>query len=272
MATARGLEAQVLQIVEDLAAQTQTAKSSEEIVQYLKFCSSFREYSLHNQLLIWRQRPDATKVAGFHAWKKLGRKVKKGEKGIAILAPVFRRKEVEDADEERLVGFRRVYVFDVSQTEGEELPPDPLITGSDCPDALNQALFLVADDHKITIEVEPMEGSYGVSLGGQVKIRLGLSASDFFATLTHELAHELLHQNEAGKSQTKKAKEIEAETVAHVVCSYFDIPTAAPAYLALQGASSEEILARLSNLTSVIRTLIEGVESHLADTLVQQVV
>ncbi|MCB9475320.1 MAG: DUF1738 domain-containing protein [Deltaproteobacteria bacterium] len=258
--------------MEELAAMTEKAKSSEEVVRYLKFCSAFREYSLHNTLLIWRQKPEATRVAGFGAWKKLGRKVKKGEKGIAILAPVFCRKEDEETENQRVIGFRRGYVFDVSQTEGEDLPDAPIATDGNCHDNLPLALMRVADDHQITIEVEPQVGSYGVSLGGQIKIRLGLSASDFFATLAHELAHEMLHQNSAGKSLSKKEKEIEAETVAHVVCSYFQIPTAAPAYLALHDATSEEILNRLANLTSVIRTLIEGVETHLADPEIQQAI
>src|SRR5438093_3150171 len=90
----------------------------------LKTMAQFHRYSFHNVCLIARQRPDATRVAGFHAWRKLGRFVRKGEKGIAILAPIVGRKEAEteDGDSRAVVGFRAAYVFDVAQTDGEPLP------------------------------------------------------------------------------------------------------------------------------------------------------
>ena len=110
-----------------------------QLAEFLKFISRFREYSLHNTLLIYRQRPNATMVAGLKTWNSLGRRVKKGEKGIAIFAPTIRkvRVTVEECDpetgevrlvereEERVVGFHVTYVFDVSQTEGKPLPEPP---------------------------------------------------------------------------------------------------------------------------------------------------
>jgi len=107
------------------------AGHSDALTAYLNAMSRFHNYSLGNILEIARQKPDATRVAGFWKWKELGRFVKKGEKGIRILAPIIgvRRKKNEDADKDItkqnaavLVGFRSTYVFDVSQTEGAELP------------------------------------------------------------------------------------------------------------------------------------------------------
>ena len=88
--------------------------------------AKFHRYSFQNILLIARQSPQATRVAGFHTWRSVGRFVKKGEKGLMILAPLVRKVESADAcsteKESRIFGFRAVYVFDVNQTDGAPLP------------------------------------------------------------------------------------------------------------------------------------------------------
>ena len=100
---------------------------SETLTQYLAAIGRFHRYSLRNVMLIASQKPTATHVAGFHAWHKLGRFVRKGEKGILILAPIVRRKnetkEQNETDESSTaVCFRAAYVFDISQTDGQDLP------------------------------------------------------------------------------------------------------------------------------------------------------
>lgn len=101
------------------------AGRSETLLSYLKAIGRFHRYSLHNVMLIALQNPSASYVAGFHAWNQFGRFVKKGEKGILILAPIIRKKVENDGDREEpssVAGFRATYVFDVSQTDGKELP------------------------------------------------------------------------------------------------------------------------------------------------------
>jgi hypothetical protein len=110
---------------------------SDALTNYLSVMARFRQYSWNNCLLIALQRPGATHVAGFYAWHKFGRFVRKGEKGIAILAPVLAKQEVRDEQNpdcgteviQQLVGFRTAFVFDVSQTEGRELPEFAKVTG-----------------------------------------------------------------------------------------------------------------------------------------------
>ena len=111
--------------------QALEAGQSERLKEYLAAMARFRRYSWGNVMLIASQKRDATHVAGFHAWHKLGRFVKKGEKGILILAPMIGRKKADEAADAtadakaasaQLYGFRAVYVFDVSQTEGKDLP------------------------------------------------------------------------------------------------------------------------------------------------------
>ena len=96
---------------------------SERLTVLLKTMARFHRYSMHNVCLIASQRPTATRVAGFHTWRGIGRFVRKGEKGIAILAPIVRhRREDDDEESKVIVGFRTAYVFDVAQTDGAPLP------------------------------------------------------------------------------------------------------------------------------------------------------
>jgi antirestriction protein ArdC len=107
---------------------------SDALKNYLRLMSRFHRYSWGNCLLIYSQRPEATHVAGFHAWLKLGRYVRKGEKGIVILAPMVGRKksenELTEDEKTRLFGFRAAHVFDVSQTDGDALPEFSTVKGA----------------------------------------------------------------------------------------------------------------------------------------------
>src|ERR1700737_3399138 len=115
-----------------LAAELEAGKS-EALKNYLAAMGRFHRYSWGNSLLIYSQRPEATHVAGFHAWLKMRRYVRKGEKGIVILAPMVGRKKSDDEltedNQTRVFGFRAAHVFDVSQTDGEPLPEFATVKG-----------------------------------------------------------------------------------------------------------------------------------------------
>jgi hypothetical protein len=112
--------------LEDLSKETDLARKSEAMQKYLEFAAQFHQYSPYNIMLILLSKPDATEVAGFQTWKKMNRYVKKGEKGIPIFAPLLHKEDSEIEDSPLVLnGFRIVYVFDVSQTDGEPLPPVP---------------------------------------------------------------------------------------------------------------------------------------------------
>jgi hypothetical protein len=124
---ARALTEQIESSVNALAAETDAVRKSETFLCWLNAMANFSSYSFNNQILISLQRPSACRVAGFQTWKKLGRHVKKGAKGIAILAPCVYRKKVEadDADSltvKRLGGFKTCWVFAQEDTEGEPIP------------------------------------------------------------------------------------------------------------------------------------------------------
>ena len=200
------------------------AGHSDALTAYLNAMSRFHNYSFGNILEIARQRPDATRVAGLWSWNQLGRKVKKGEKGIRILAPIIgiKRKsdeEVKDpvyTNKPVLVGFRNAYVFDVSQTDGVELPAMREVTG-DVGENRDRLLAFVERQGIELVFTENIAPALGVSYGGRIALLPGQSKAEEFATLVHEVAHELLHKAERRTTTTKTVKETEAEAVAFVV-------------------------------------------------------
>jgi hypothetical protein len=164
--------------VEILAAQLDAGQSP-AMARYLMAMGRFHSYSWGNTLLIHVQRPDATHVAGFTTWKKLGRSVRKGEKGILILAPCGGRKgttPAEDGGETETDGrrreparrFRAAYVFDISQTEGEALPEPERVRG-DSGECLERLERFAREELGVTVEyVEHLGHALGVSMGGRI--------------------------------------------------------------------------------------------------------
>ncbi len=164
------------------------AGKSERLMRLLDFFGRFHDYSWGNCLMIATQFPEATYVAGFRTWLKLGRHVRKGETGIAIIAPMAYRKEDAEGDSRELRGFRAVHVFDVSQTEGEEVPTHATIQGD--PGELLGRLETVVRGSGIRLAYEPIpSGAQGVSRLGEIVIATNLPEAERFAVLVHELAH-----------------------------------------------------------------------------------
>jgi hypothetical protein len=163
---------------------------SDQLTALLKTMARFHKYSWHNVCLIASQRPTATRVAGFQTWRTMGRFVRKGEKGIAILAPIVGRREAEsDGDNARAVlGFRAAYVFDVEQTDGEPLAEPGEATGD--PGTKTASLKTAILGQGIALEsVDDLGGALGTSNGGCIRILNGLSPATEFTTLVHEYAH-----------------------------------------------------------------------------------
>ena len=201
------------------------AGKSDALTAYLNAMSRFHNYSFGNVLEIARQRPNATRVTGMYAWNQLGRRVKKGEKGIRILAPIvgIKRKKDEEAEKDItkqntrvLVGFRNAYVFDVEQTDGAELPAMREISG-DVGANHDRLVSFIEEQGIELVFTENIAPALGVSYGGRIAILPGQSKAEEFSTLVHELGHELLHKAERRTTTTKAVKETEAEAIAFVV-------------------------------------------------------
>jgi antirestriction protein ArdC len=194
---------------------------SETLRKYLAAMARFRQYSWHNLAMIFSQRPDATRVAGFHTWKQLGRNVKKGAKGIMILAPILLRKSKEEVAEEEqsrtALGFRVVYVFDQVDTEGE--PLHDLSTAQGDPSGHTDKLKQFVAQRGIQLEYsDAIYPAQGQCSPGKIILLPGQSAAEEFCTLAHEAGHSLLHMQERHAETTKRVRETEAEAVAFVVC------------------------------------------------------
>ena len=191
---------------------------SDQLTALLKSMSRFHKYSWHNVSLITSQRPTATRVAGFQTWRTMGRFVRKGEKGIAILAPIVGRREAESASDNArtVVGFRAAYVFDVAQTEGEPLPAPSEPSGD--PGPTTASLKIAIRKQSIALEyVDDLAGALGTSSGGRIQVLNGLSPAMELTTLVHEYAHELLHRPDNDRPASRDTRELEAEAVAFVV-------------------------------------------------------
>lgn len=245
------------QALQQLAASLAAGKS-DALREYLAMLARFHNYSFGNVMMILSQRRNATHVAGFHAWLRLGRYVKKGEKGIVILAPMILRNrdtaatenEPEAADKtgKKRLWFRAVYVFDVSQTDGQPLPEPASVQGE--PGERLALLTAHIAAHGITIDNDDIPfGAEGVSRGGRISVRSDLTAAQEFAVLIHEFAHELLHRGH-DRPPTTTARETEAEAIAFVVCYAAGLVTitASSDYILLYNGKVETLQASLSRI------------------------
>jgi hypothetical protein len=201
------------------------AGQSDALTNYLTAMSRFHKYSFGNVLEIARQMPTATRVAGFWTWKNMGRSVNAGAKGIRILAPMVgvRRKKDKEAEkditkqnERVLLGFRNAYVFDVSQTNGVDLPTMHEVRGEPGENIERLAAFLTEQGIQLVYR-DDLQGALGKSYGGRIAILSGQTKAEEFSTLVHETAHEMMHKTERRTATTKTIRETEAEAVAFVV-------------------------------------------------------
>jgi DNA primase catalytic core len=242
---------------ERLAAQVTALRTGEDWARWLATAARFHDYSFGNTMLILARRPEATAVAGYEAWKALGRQVDKGEKGIAILAPVVRRAAVDPDNDvprpgqpepeapaqnpststSRVTGFRAAYVWDVGQTSGAPLPqePAPQLLRGQAPDGLWEALTGAVTAAGYTVERGPCGGANGVTIPATrtVRVRDDVDDAQAVKTLAHEFGHVLLHTDAETDGELPAAVpcrgvvEVEAESVAYLVSAVHGLDSGA---------------------------------------------
>lgn len=257
---------------------------SGKYADYLKVMSKFHRYSYRNTILIAMQKPEATLVAGFQSWKKnFGRHVKRGEEAIQILAPMQIKKTVRDEtalDESEdkevyITAFRPAYVFDVSQTEGKDIPHivEDLTGKVSNFEELFKALGGVSP---VPISLEKLSGPDGYYSLKEKRIVIDnlMSEPQTLAALVHEISHAMLHDNKTKGDKTEgqivkdsHTKEVEAESIAYVVCQYFGIETADNSfgYIASWSKSKElnELFSSLETIKETAEKIIDGTEKKL---------
>jgi len=265
------------QSLAELGAQLEGG-NSEHLNQFLEFLSRFHRYSIGNLLLIFAQRPDAVHVAGFHTWKDLGRHVIKGEKGIAILAPMVKRSKdqsedepagSEEAPQSSVIGFRPVHVFDVSQTNGDPLPEFAEVTGD--PSIYTHRLKQHIRNLGIQLREDSIPGgALGMSEGGTITILPDLPPAKMTALLIHEAAHEILHRGERRSDTTRQIRETEAEAVAYAVCKRIGLEpnSSSSDYIRLYGGSQETLQHSLEHIRECTAGLLQALlnnDEHKSD-------
>ncbi|MDD5900750.1 MAG: JAB domain-containing protein [Lachnospiraceae bacterium] len=274
--------------------------TSDKYQELLNTMAKFPNYSLNNTLLIMMQKPDAQLCQSFTGWKEMGRFVKKGEKGIKILAPapytIQREQEKRDADgkpvldadgepvresvEVKINAFKVVNTFDVSQTEGKELPSLGVneLTGTvEGYAVMFEALKQVCP---VPVEMEDIKsGAKGYYHQAEKRIALqeGMSEVQTVKTLIHEMAHQKLHdmeQNEQAKNQSRGSKEVEAESVAYTICQHYGIETSDYSFSYVAGWSDgkemKELKASLDTIRRTASEMISDIEEKLEMLVTEQ--
>jgi DNA primase len=253
--------------------------SGDDWKRMLKVISRFHKYSFNNHLMIFVQRPNATIVAGFNKWKSLGRFVKKGEKGIAIFAPCKYKTSIEDGDESddnvyKIYGYRVVYVFDISQTEGEELPDldavRPKLLDAAAPEGVWDALARHAQSigYEVVRDQRGTENGYCDFLKKQIAVRPDVTGAQAVKTLVHELGHALLHTG--GQAASREVAEVEVESVAYVVCDALGLDSGAYSFPYVTRWSEgdtdllKETAQRVTECASEILSRLEGGDGSAA--------
>ena len=288
-------------ILKSLETGVENIFTGDKYAQYLQTMSKFHRYSFNNTLLIAMQRPDATLVTGYRNWQSMGRQVKKGEKGITILAPapIKRKREQEildqnhnpilDADgkprteevEVVIPRFKPTTVFDISQTDGEPietLAPEELTEAVADYDLFMEAITAVSS---VPIRFDEIAGEakgYYHSGDKEIVIQKGMSESQTIKTAIHETGHARLHDKDImekqGIEKDRLTKEVEAESVAYCVCSAFGVDTSEYSFPYIAGWSSgrdmKELKASMDTIRKTAGEMIDELSDNLQELLAEK--
>ena len=296
---------QVREITDTLEQGIKELFESERFKEYLRTMSKFYNYSFNNTLLIAMQKPEATYVAGYTSWQRnFDRQVMKGEKGIKILAPApykaqEEREKIDPVTQKPVIGadgktvtetvevlrpaFKVVSVFDVSQTDGKELPDiivDELKGTVENYEAFFDAL---KQESPVPVSFEDIPGGakgFFSPVESRIAIQEGMSEIQTVKTAIHEIAHAKLHafkQDEQAAPEDKKdrhTKEVEAESVAYTVCQRYGIETSDYSFGYIAGWSSgketKELKSSLDTIRKTAAEMIEGIDAKLKVLLAEK--
>lgn len=298
--TATDTAGKVKEITAQLEAGVKDLFDSERYQDYLKAMSKFHDYSLNNTLLIVMQKPDASLVAGFNKWRdEFERHVKRGEKGIKILAPAPYKikKELEklDPDGKPIIGedgkpvteqkeitvpaFKVVSVFDVSQTDGKEIPDIAVDSLTGSVEQYEDFFKALEQTSPVPVGFERIEsGAHGYYHNAEKRIALNEGESELqtVKTLIHEIAHAKLHDidlnappEQQQERPSRRTREVEAESIAYTVCQHFGLDTSDYSFGYVAGWSSDkdikELKASLETIRATASELITEIDRHFRE-------
>ncbi|SFR11558.1 Antirestriction protein ArdC [Desulfoscipio geothermicus DSM 3669] len=242
----------VKELYENLKAGVNDLITSGKFHEYLKFQARFHRYSFSNSMLIFMQKPDATRVAGIKTWNSMGRRVKKGEKGIRIFAPLAVKVVNDDTGDEewKIKGFKVVTVFDVAQTEGKPLPELARdLEGATVQGDRLYSLLKMASPVPIKFgQTGPAKGYYH-PVKREIVLDAGQAGDDLTSTLLHEIIHAIVEKEPPKDEADRERAEIIAEGATYVVAKYFDLDTSCFSfgYVSAWAKGDNEKLIKLGN-------------------------
>ncbi len=294
--TQQSMKEKVSELVGKLEDGLKEIFDSDKYKNYLNTMAKFHNYSVNNTLLINQQKPDATLVAGFDSWaRNFGRHVKKGERGIKIIAPapymVKKEKQLVDPKtgeklfnpdgtpkttevEVKIPVFKVSYVYDISQTYGKDLPTLGVAELGNTVDRAKDYIDSLKKVSPVPIEFGETNGDskgfYSPS-NQSITIKGGMSDAQTIKTMVHEISHAKLHNPEAlkedGKRKSKGTIEMEAESVAYIVCQHFGIDTSdySFGYIAgwSEGKGTEELKESMQSIRETSSEMIYRIEGNL---------
>lgn len=296
--TEMSVQDRVKEITDKIEQGVKDVFTSERFTEYLNTLAKFHHYSLNNTILINSQCPGATLVAGYKQWQKdFERHVSKGEKAIKILAPSYFKvkKERDQLDAEtgtpvlgpdgkpkreivevKVTTFRQVPVFDVSQTEGKDLPINLCPSLTDSVDGFDNFVKAIKEVSPVPISFKDIEGGakgYYDLTNKCIVVQEGMSESHTVKTLVHEVTHSMLHaDNPKAAPEDKKDRgtmEVQAEATAYTVCQHFGIETSDYSfdYIATwsSGREVEELKSSLNTIRETASKIITGIEARLLE-------
>lgn len=247
--------------IAELDAGVRDLFASDRWCSYLEFLAKFHRYSANNTIAIYLQRPTASLVASFSDWRRKGRQVRKGERGIKIIAPHIIKDVDDDTGEiHTRTGYHIAYCFDVSQTDGEALPEGPARQLAGAVDDYAYIWDTLLAVSPVPVSIEPIADSaangYYSHTDQRIVVRDGLAEMQRVKTVIHEIAHALLHAKGAEEADADRGtREVQAEATAYVVCRALGFDTSEYSFGYVAGWSSDkELTALKASLDAIVRT------------------
>lgn len=276
-----------LEIMEKLEKGIRDTMESEKWKNFLRVQSQFHQYSFNNAMLIYLQRPDATRVAGFNTWKnKFERNVIRGEKGIGILAPCpFKyekdvevvKKETGEVDIQKKtvegIRFKKVTVFDIKQTEGKPLPEICQELQGNSVNSVHviKAIKDISDVPVVEKSIESGAKGYYSPSENIIAIKEGMAMDQVAKTLTHEYVHSILHNTESSVLLDRATKEIQAESIAYIVSNRFGIDTSEYSFEYLANWSSGKDLKELKQSFDLIQKTANKIIEKIENAMIRNI-
>ena len=293
-AAAEARKAEIEEIGKKLEQGVKDIFNGENFKKYLAFCAKLPRYSVNNQILIMMQKPEARMCQSYTGWKEMKRFVKKGEKGIRIMAPApYKMQQEQDKKDDRgnkvldkdgepvketvevtVNAYKPVSTFDISQTEGEPVPMPGIDELTGAVEGYKDLLAAIQEVVPVPISFEQIEsgakGFYHLE-ENRIAIQEGMSEAQTVKTLLHEASHQALHSREAleqsGESKSKNQKETEAESVAYVVCQHYGIDTSDYSFPYVATWSQDKDVPELKASLDTIRRTAAGLITKIDEKL-----